>query len=207
MRAKGPSGRRSSRHRPGVGRPRDRRWSTIRKRTRRWPQCRKRRRGRPRRLQIGDRLFERAHRRVGVAAVEVVGAGCGGPFAGVIEAGGLPHAGAPQWRSEARTLLAAASGDHSGAWRLLACPRSVERSARPARRPMGVGHANGQPQCAESGWTTGRTGISRQPKAPLAMAATADPGQANHRRDSHRPSTDRTSLAAARRRRRWQPAW
>ncbi len=56
-------------------------------------------------LQLGDRLLEGAHRRVGVAAVEAVGANCSCPLPGVVEPGGLPHARGPQRRREAGSLL------------------------------------------------------------------------------------------------------
>ena len=46
-------------------------------------------------LELGDRLLEGAHGRVGVAAVEVVGTRGRRSFAGVVEARRLPHAGAP----------------------------------------------------------------------------------------------------------------
>ncbi len=62
-------------------------------------------------LELGDRLLERPHGRVGVAAVEVARPHPGRPLAGVVEAVGRPCARAPQRHVEARTLVAAASGD------------------------------------------------------------------------------------------------
>ena len=56
-------------------------------------------------LELGDRLLERAHRRVGVAAVEVARAHPGGPLAGVVEAIGLPGAVGPQRDVETRALV------------------------------------------------------------------------------------------------------
>ena len=62
-------------------------------------------------LELGDRLLERAHRRVGVATVELVGPHARGAAVRVVEAGRLPHARRPQRRSERRAAGVAARPD------------------------------------------------------------------------------------------------
>ena len=62
-------------------------------------------------LEFGHGVLEGAHGGVGVAAVEVAGAHAGGPLAGVVQAVGLPGAGAPQRNVEAVALVAPARRD------------------------------------------------------------------------------------------------
>ena len=66
-------------------------------------------------LEVGDGVLERPHRRVGVAAVELVGAHPGRPLARVVEALGLPRARRPQRDVEAGALVAPPGG-HGAGW-------------------------------------------------------------------------------------------
>ena len=90
-------------------------------------------------LELGDGVLERPHGGVGVAAVEVARPHAGGPLAGVVEAVGLPRAGAPQRHVEARSLVPAPGGDRprrrgrAGRWPVVAHEGARLVGARPPR--------------------------------------------------------------------------
>ena len=65
-------------------------------------------------FQLGDRLLERAHGRVGVAPVELVRPRRGGPAVGVGQVAALPHARRPQRRRQRRPAVRPSGGDHRG---------------------------------------------------------------------------------------------
>ena len=80
---------------------------------------------------VGDGLFERGDRGVGVASVELAGTHPGGPAAGVVHVGRFPDAAGPQCRRQRAAAVAAPGGDGAGGGLVV---RWLRGGLRPASR-------------------------------------------------------------------------